>query len=194
MSFDPYKPVQYKPYKPVPRGRQCPHGYDKYVCATCVSADEDSREREYKARQRAKIERDKMTTTPDQELARVLAENEVLRKRDEEWQKKASIWMASPQAVQWLDGYRELTQRINIAETKIEQQQAEIAAIGERAAMRDEIERLRKAIDSISDLIAESTGVYGLHLNGNVTPWCDLLPGGQFEEWLTDFDAVRCKS
>lgn len=56
MCFDPYKPVQYKPYKPVPRGRQCPHGYDRYVCATCVSADEDSREREYKARQRAKIE------------------------------------------------------------------------------------------------------------------------------------------
>ena len=80
----------------------------------------------------------------------------------------------------------------------------ELVYVGEKTTVQDvmeeldslraEVERLRKGIDSISDLIAESTGVYGLHLNGNVTPWCDLLPGGQFEEWLTDFDAVRCKS
>lgn len=25
--------------KPVPIGRRCPHGYDRYVCATCVEAE-----------------------------------------------------------------------------------------------------------------------------------------------------------
>jgi hypothetical protein len=33
-----------------------------------------------------------------------------------EWEKKAATWLASPQAAQRLDGYRELAQRLNAAE------------------------------------------------------------------------------
>lgn len=33
-------------------------------------------------------------------------------------------------------------------------------------------------------LIAESHGVAGLHLNGDVAPWDSLAAGGQFEGWL----------
>lgn len=33
----------------------------------------------------------------------------------------------------------------------------------------------------IWDLISESEGVAGLHLNGDIAPWDELLPGGRFE-------------
>jgi hypothetical protein len=45
-----------------------------------------------------------------------IAEFERLKARDEEWQRKASAWMASPEAAQRLDGYRELAQKLNAAE------------------------------------------------------------------------------
>ena len=57
-----------------------------------------------------------------------------------------------------------------------------------------EVERLRKGIAAVSSLIADSSGVYGLHLNGDPAPWDELLSGGRFEEWLADFDAARGKS
>lgn len=43
---------------------------------------------------------------------------------------------------------------------------------------------------SLHDLIDDSEGVVGLHLNGDVAPWEELMEGGRFEEWLlplTDF-------
>lgn len=38
-------------YRSVPIGRRCPHGYDRYVCATCVAAEEEAQQ--YAIRQRA---------------------------------------------------------------------------------------------------------------------------------------------
>lgn len=58
------------------------------------------------------------------------------------------------------------------------------------AAREEEIARLRRGIESVSCLIAESQGVAGLHLNGDVAPWSDLLPGGHFEAWLMDYEAA----
>ena len=55
-------------------------------------------------------------------------------------------------------------------------------------------ERLRNGIAAVSALIADSSGVYGLHLNGDPAPWDELLSGGRFEEWLADFDAARGES
>ena len=52
----------------------------------------------------------------DARIEELEAEVERLRARDEEWQRKASAWMASPEAAQRLDGYRELAQRVNAAE------------------------------------------------------------------------------
>lgn len=54
----------------------------------------------------------------------------------------------------------------------------------------DEIERLRAGINAVQSLIAESRGVEGLHLNGDIAEWGDLLAGGKYEEWLTDFSAA----
>lgn len=43
---------------------------------------------------------------------------------------------------------------------------------------------------SVHDLVDSSEGVAGLHLNGDVAPWGDLMEGGDYETWLlplTDF-------
>ncbi len=53
-----------------------------------------------------------------------------------------------------------------------------------------EVTRLRLALACVEGLINESHGVTGLHLNGDVALWGDLRTGGQFEEWLMDFDAA----
>lgn len=43
---------------------------------------------------------------------------------------------------------------------------------------------------AVAELIAESRGVAGLHLNGDLAPWDELRTGGQYEEWLQDYDAA----
>ena len=53
---------------------------------------------------------------------------------------------------------------------------AEARAAGLRAA-------LAGVLRSFDDLVAESYGVTGLHRNGDVAPWNELLEGGHFEEW-----------
>ena len=60
-----------------------------------------------------------------EDVAAVRAERDALRERNAEWERKASAWMASPQAVQRLDGYRELAQRLNAAETERDALRAE---------------------------------------------------------------------
>lgn len=45
-------------------------------------------------------------------------------------------------------------------------------------------------VDEVDGLIGESGGVYGLHLNGDPSPWDELLPGGRFER-LTSLDNLR---
>lgn len=39
----------------------------------------------------------------------------------------------------------------------------------------------------LQTLISESTGVAGLHFNGDIAPWEELMEGGRFEEWLLPF-------
>ena len=53
--------------------------------------------------------------------------------------------------------------------------------------------RLKAGIDAVSDLISESQGISGLHLNGDIAPWNDLLQGGRYEEWLIDFSEALQK-
>lgn len=51
-----------------------------------------------------------------------------------------------------------------------------------------------KGLDAVQDLINNSYGVAGLHLNGDVAPWDELLEGGRFEGWLKDFPVAERKS
>jgi hypothetical protein len=60
----------------------------------------------------------------------------------------------------------------------------------ERDRVTQERDALKKGVDAVCDLIAESGGVYGLHLNGDGAPWNDLLAGGKYEEWLIDFSSA----
>lgn len=56
---------------------------------------------------------------------------------------------------------------------------------------RDEALRIaREALIELQNLMEETTGVYGLHLNGDNSPWSEIEKGGRFER-LTSFpDAI----
>lgn len=60
----------------------------------------------------------------------------------------------------------------------------------EMKTLRTTLEAARKGLEAVNDLISESTGVIGLHLNGDVAEWRDLQTGGRFEVWLQDFDSA----
>ena len=53
-----------------------------------------------------------------------------------------------------------------------------------RLRLETENKKLREGVEAVKTLINESYGVAGLHLNGDVAPWDELLEGGKFEEWL----------
>jgi predicted RNase H-like nuclease (RuvC/YqgF family) len=50
------------------------------------------------------------------EIGRLRAELEAANVRIEQWEQKATTWLASPEAAQRLDGYRDLAQRLNTTE------------------------------------------------------------------------------
>ena len=50
-----------------------------------------------------------------------------------------------------------------------------------------EIDRLKAGLNAVQELINDSHGVVGLHLNGDVAPWDSLLEGGYYEDWLLAF-------
>lgn len=58
-----------------------------------------------------------------------------------------------------------------------------------------QVARLREALagvlTDIDALVDQSEGVAGLHLNGDVAPWADLLPGGRYETWLATVADAR---
>ena len=45
-------------------------------------------------------------------------------------------------------------------------------------------EALEKLVEAIRDLADSSTGVAGLHRNGDIASWPSLLGGGDFSAWL----------
>jgi len=47
---------------------------------------------------------------------------------------------------------------------------------------------LKRGIESVRDLIEDSVGVAGLHMNGDIATWNELEEGGRFEEWLMLFN------
>ena len=51
----------------------------------------------------------------------------------------------------------------------------------------DAIRALEELRQEIRDLVAESVGVTGLHRNGDIALWDELLPGGEFER-LTNME------
>lgn len=56
--------------------------------------------------------------------------------------------------------------------------------------MNDMQSKLVAGLEAVALLIDESQGVFGLHLNGDPSPWEELRSGGKFEDWLNDFDSA----
>jgi len=57
--------------------------------------------------------------------------------------------------------------------------------------LRKENAILEKGIVALRELIDESRGVVGLHLNGEDASWESLQRGGMFEDWLIMFNAAE---
>ena len=65
---------------------------------------------------------------------------------------------------------------------EIDELKAQLTEEQEHSAMlAGVLEKVKTAID---DLQSESTGVSGLHRNGEIALWETLMAGGMFEEWL----------
>jgi hypothetical protein len=67
-----------------------------------------------------------------------------------------------------------------------------MAAVDREMALREERDQLKAQVNgmkqAIDDLVRDSEGVAGLHQNGDVAPWDELLTGGRFDEWLCVLD------
>lgn len=59
-----------------------------------------------------------------------------------------------------------------------------VRAVNNYAQLVRAAEALSVLVADLDDLIANSEGVAGLHMNGEVAPWCDLTRGGQYHTWL----------
>jgi len=58
----------------------------------------------------------------------------------------------------------------------------------ENERLRKDAERMKEGLDAVEVLIDDSSGVAGLHQNGDVASWHELRTGGHFEAWLIAFD------
>lgn len=78
-------------------------------------------------------------------------------------------------------------------EVEIKELNAIIAQLTERA---EKAERERDALaahigrltSDIHELMDNSDGVAGLHLNGDMAPWSELKQGGRLESWLLSLE------
>lgn len=75
--------------------------------------------------------------------------------------------------------YCELVDRLTAELTAVKEQLEQVKA---------EAAEYRTALGAVEVLMDNSTGVAGLHLNGDVATWGDLRTGGRFESWLIQFD------
>jgi hypothetical protein len=62
------------------------------------------------------------------------------------------------------------------------------AALGRKDAL---LRQAMEALECVTGLIGESVGVYGLHLNGDPSPWGELVEGGRFERLIGLDEAVE---
>lgn len=61
------------------------------------------------------------------------------------------------------------------------------ADLARRTIERD---RAKAFVEAIKGLINDSDGVAGLHKNGDVAWWCDIMVGGEHEGHVPSFDAA----
>lgn len=66
-----------------------------------------------------------------------------------------------------------------------------VALVAENERLRKDAELMKKGLDAVEELINDSSGVAGLHQNGDIASWSELRTGGRFEAWLLAFDDGR---
>ena len=124
------------------------------------------------------------------------AEVERLQERDAEWGRKASAWIASPEAAQRLDGYRELAQRLNAAEAERDVWRGRtICADDERDRLRAEVELKAACISGMrvqAGKLAEERDALRAELYGAAN-YVDVL-GGDSKKYRAAIDAARGES
>lgn len=77
-----------------------------------------------------------------------------------------------------------------LAEFEAEFLRGEVKRLAEAlAASEASRARLAKVVTNLQSLMADSTGVDGLHLNGDVATWRELCDG-QFDMWLGSINAL----
>lgn len=116
-------------------------------------------------------------TNPSSPYARI-AELETEIERSKQYHRMIELEKGNFRLRQELAEQKRLTELVYRAADPLKEQLAECQA-------REKV--LREALDVVAALIAETSGVVGLHLNGDFSPWSDLLEGGRFEEWLVGF-------
>lgn len=81
-----------------------------------------------------------------------------------------------------------LTAELEVANGVVaELQRDAVITMQERDELYKFSKRLTAGILAVGELISESSGVSGLHRNGDQARWDELLSGGRFEGWLRDF-------
>lgn len=60
----------------------------------------------------------------------------------------------------------------------------------ENESLRRDVDVYKDGILAVVNLIENSLGVYGLHLNGELAPWDTLRTDGGYEDWLQSLDAA----
>jgi hypothetical protein len=105
-----------------------------------------------------------------------VAERESLRQRAAAWDAVAdTLGEVCPE---WINHPGTGTEAAVAAIRKLAQQPAAVDGLAARL------------VDELDGLVSESDGVSGLHLNGDVATWEELLPGGRFER-LSSLDELR---
>lgn len=62
----------------------------------------------------------------------------------------------------------------------------------DRAAKTDPVSAsAKRVLHDIDDLVANSEGVVGLHMNGEVADWESIMAGGSFGAWLESVEDLR---
>lgn len=104
---------------------------------------------------------------------RTLAEEIAVERR----QPACDVTDLKPIAARWEDRLRAFVQ-----DRQAEPSPGQAELLGELASRHEALFRLDNAL---TELIDSSDGVAGLHLNGDLAEWEELLPGGRFEQWLS---------
>lgn len=97
------------------------------------------------------------------------------------------------------DGEEQVERGVSMHDGSVEDLRASIAATEARAdrdarallLLPEVAAAAHVALGCVDALIANSEGVAGLHLNGDVAAWGELTAGGQYEDWLRDLEGLR---